>query len=67
MAWKRAHARRDWRYLTNVNKFISWLYIFNVIDVSLIYQIILAHLTASTSNVNNATSNRSSSSEDESE
>ncbi|EKF29037.1 hypothetical protein MOQ_007195 [Trypanosoma cruzi marinkellei] len=44
--WWRLHRRRDWVALRCVSRFLAWLYIFNVVSVDVIYQIILAHLTA---------------------
>ncbi|KAG8347799.1 MA3 domain [Trypanosoma vivax] len=44
--WRRLRRRKDWTMLRCVSRFIAWLYIFNIINVDIIYQIILAHLTA---------------------
>ncbi|RNF18494.1 pre-mRNA-splicing factor CWC22 [Trypanosoma conorhini] len=44
--WWRLHRRRDWTALRCVSRFLAWLYIFNVVSVEVIYQIILAHLTS---------------------
>lgn len=44
--WTRAKLRRDWQALACVSRFLCWLYIFQVIDVGVIYQMILAHLTS---------------------
>ncbi|KAF8286893.1 putative pre-mRNA-splicing factor CWC22 [Trypanosoma cruzi] len=44
--WWRLHRRGDWTALRCVSRFLAWLYIFNVVSVDVIYQIILAHLTA---------------------
>lgn len=46
MQWKRASLRKDWRTLENTAKFIANLYLFQVADVGVVYQVILAHLTA---------------------
>ncbi|ESL09882.1 hypothetical protein TRSC58_02393 [Trypanosoma rangeli SC58] len=44
--WWRLRRRLDWAALRCVSRFLAWLYIFNVVSVDVIYQIILAHLTA---------------------
>lgn len=44
--WNRAFLRRDWRYLENASKFIAWLFILQVVEVEVVYQILLKHLLA---------------------
>ncbi|KAH9598186.1 Initiation factor eIF-4 gamma [Trypanosoma melophagium] len=47
--WWRYYRRKDWTALRSVSRFLAWLYIFNVVHVDLIYQIILTHLTSGNS------------------
>nr|CCC95652.1 unnamed protein product [Trypanosoma congolense IL3000] len=44
--WRRMHRRRDWEGMRCVSRFIGWLYIFNVVNVEIVYHIIVTHLTA---------------------
>ncbi|CBH18085.1 hypothetical protein, conserved [Trypanosoma brucei gambiense DAL972] len=44
--WRRLHRRKDWEGLRCVSRFIGWLYVFNIVNVEVVYQIMLTHLTA---------------------
>lgn len=46
--WQRAYLRKDWQYLENLSRFLACLYMFQVIEVDVIYQVIIAHLTSET-------------------
>ncbi|CAD2213101.1 pre-mRNA-splicing factor CWC22 [Angomonas deanei] len=40
-SWGRAYRRRDWLYLENTSRFLGELYVFQVIEVDVIYQLLL--------------------------
>lgn len=44
--WTLAYRRKDWMRVENINKFLSWLYIFHVIQVGIIFEILLTLLTS---------------------
>jgi pre-mRNA-splicing factor CWC22 len=44
--WNRAYLRKDWRYVENASRFLGWLFLLQVIEVDLIYQLLLKHLTS---------------------
>ncbi|KPI85033.1 hypothetical protein ABL78_5917 [Leptomonas seymouri] len=44
--WNRAYLRKDWRYLENTSRFLGWLFLLEVIEVSLIYEVLMKHLTS---------------------
>ncbi|KPA81597.1 hypothetical protein ABB37_03931 [Leptomonas pyrrhocoris] len=44
--WSRAYLRKDWRYVENASRFLGWLFLLQVIEVDLIYELLLKHLTA---------------------
>ncbi|CCW69934.1 unnamed protein product [Phytomonas sp. Hart1] len=46
--WRRTYLRKDWQSLENISRFLAGLYIFNVVEVDIIYQIILEHLGSET-------------------
>ncbi|ORC91330.1 uncharacterized protein TM35_000063350 [Trypanosoma theileri] len=72
--WWRFYRRKDWTALRSVSRFLAWLYIFNVLDVDVIYQIILTHLTSGSSsdddnnegnnNINNNNNNNNNKDDD---
>ncbi|CCW63840.1 unnamed protein product [Phytomonas sp. EM1] len=46
--WRRTYLRKDWQSLENISRFLAGLYVFHVVEVDLIYQIILEHLGSET-------------------
>ncbi|GET93614.1 hypothetical protein, conserved [Leishmania tarentolae] len=42
--WNRAYLRKDWRYVENASRYLGWLFLLNVVDVDIIYQLLLKHL-----------------------
>lgn len=44
--WTQAYRRKDWLRVESVNKFFAWLYIFQVVGVSILFEILLALLTS---------------------
>lgn len=44
--WNRAYLRKDWRYVENASRFLGWLFLLQVVEVDLIYELLLKHLTA---------------------
>ncbi|TPP48645.1 MIF4G domain family protein [Leishmania donovani] len=44
--WNRAYLRKDWRYVENASRYLGWLFLLNVVEVDIIYQLLLKHLTS---------------------
>ncbi|KAK7194009.1 Pre-mRNA-splicing factor CWC22 [Novymonas esmeraldas] len=44
--WGLAYLRRDWRYVENASRFLGWLFLLQVVEVDIVYQLLLKHLTA---------------------
>lgn len=44
--WSRAYLRKDWRYVENATRYLGWLFLLNVVEVDIIYQLLLRHLTS---------------------
>ncbi|EPY23663.1 pre-mRNA-splicing factor CWC22 [Strigomonas culicis] len=42
--WNLGYRRRDWLYLENISRFIGDLYLFRIVEVEVVYQILLKHL-----------------------
>ncbi|KAG5489683.1 hypothetical protein GH5_00562 [Leishmania sp. Ghana 2012 LV757] len=43
--WNRAYLRKDWRYVENASRYLGWLFLLNVVEVGIVYQLLLKHLT----------------------
>ncbi|CAG9584068.1 conserved hypothetical protein [Leishmania major strain Friedlin] len=44
--WNRAYLRKDWRFVENASRYLGWLFLLNVVEVDIIYQLLLKHLTS---------------------
>ncbi|CAC9552339.1 conserved hypothetical protein [Leishmania infantum JPCM5] len=44
--WNRAYLRKDWRCVENASRYLGWLFLLNVVEVDIIYQLLLKHLTS---------------------